>query len=59
MLNFRGFSISLFDQFDHQFCIADVILPVLDFLRSGFRFLGFYFCLLCTPGIKDRSNYPQ
>nr|DAM29396.1 MAG TPA: Regulator of Ty1 transposition protein domain, mitosis, protein interaction.8A [Caudoviricetes sp.] len=56
MLNFRGFSISLFDQFDHQFCVTDIILPVLDLIRPGFRFLDFYFCFLCTPDIKNRSN---
>lgn len=56
MLNFRGLSISLFYQLNHQLRIADVILPVLDFLCPRFRFLGFYFRLLCPAGIKDGSN---
>lgn len=56
MLNFRSLSISFFHQFNHQLRIADVILPVLNLLCSRFRFLGFYFRLLCPPGIKDGSN---
>ncbi len=49
MLNFRGLSISLFHQFNHQLCITDVVFPVLDFLSPYFR-------LLCPPGIKYRSK---
>lgn len=49
MLNFRGFSISLFHQFNHQLRIADIIFPVLDFFRPYLR-------LLCPAGIEDRSK---
>lgn len=56
MPNFRGFSISLFHQFNHQLRIADVIFPVFNLLCPRFRFLGFYFRLLCPAGIKDGSN---
>ena len=56
MLNFRGFSISLLHQVDHQLRIADIIFPVFDFLCPGFRLLGFYFRLLCPAGIKDGSK---
>lgn len=59
MLNFRGFSISLFHQFDHQFCIADVIFPVLNLFRPGFRFFCFYLRFFSPAGIKNGSNHTQ
>nr|DAT38275.1 MAG TPA: hypothetical protein [Caudoviricetes sp.] len=56
MLNFCGLSISLLYQFDHQFRVTDVIFPVLNFLGPGFCFFGFYLCLFCPPGVKDRGR---
>ena len=53
MLNFRGLSIGLFHQFNHQLRIADVVFLVFDFFSPRFRFLSFYFRLLCPPGIEN------